>query len=157
MLICNAGVGFIPHQLTKDNFETIFQVNYLGHVYLTQLLEDKLVESGPSRIVFLSSIAHFYSGISKDNLSADFLSPKKASYFTFPQYGTAKACLNLMARYFSKRLGDRNVTAYTVHPGAVDTPLADRLFFPLPKVILKFTLGRLMKSCVSQRIFLNSS
>lgn len=36
---------------TKDGFELHFQVNYLGHFILTQLLLERLKESSPSRFV----------------------------------------------------------------------------------------------------------
>ena len=49
ILVNNA--GFIgSYQLTKDGYESIFQVNYLSHFLLTLLLLDKMKKSAPSRI-----------------------------------------------------------------------------------------------------------
>ena len=47
-----------------------FQVasNYFGHLYLTELLKDKLVSSAPSRIVFTTSAAETYGSINWENL-----------------------------------------------------------------------------------------
>jgi NAD(P)-dependent dehydrogenase (short-subunit alcohol dehydrogenase family) len=42
VLICNAGIAWAPNLLTNDGFNTVIQVNYLGHFLLTNLLLDKL-------------------------------------------------------------------------------------------------------------------
>lgn len=56
MLILNAGIFALPHTLTVDNLETIFQVSHLSHFYLTKLLENLLDHR--SRVVILSSESH---------------------------------------------------------------------------------------------------
>nr|CAD7439850.1 unnamed protein product [Timema bartmani] len=43
ILILNAGVFGMAFCLTDDNYETLFQVNHLGHFYLTLQLESVLV------------------------------------------------------------------------------------------------------------------
>ena len=58
MLILNAGVFSLPYSVTEDGYEETFQVNYLGHFYLCQLLQDVLVRSAPARITVLSSESH---------------------------------------------------------------------------------------------------
>lgn len=58
MLILNAGVFALPHTLTTDNLETMFQVCHLSHFYLTKLLENCL--NYKSRVIVLSSESHRY-------------------------------------------------------------------------------------------------
>ena len=68
VLICNAGVMFTPHQKTEDGFEMQFGVNHLGHFLLTNLLLDRIKESAPSRIVVVSSLAHYTGYLDFDDM-----------------------------------------------------------------------------------------
>jgi len=45
ILILNAGVFALPYQLTKDGYETTFQVNHLSQFYLTLLLKETIQSS----------------------------------------------------------------------------------------------------------------
>jgi len=58
VLVNNAGAIHMDRSLTEDGFETTFAVNHLGHFLLTNMLLDRLRESGPARIVNISSEAH---------------------------------------------------------------------------------------------------
>lgn len=58
-----AGIMFVPYEITEDNFESQFAVNYLGHFLLTQLLLPKLEEASKffetnPRVVNVTSCAH---------------------------------------------------------------------------------------------------
>ncbi len=59
LLVNNAGIGSAPPErlLSEDGHEYRFQVNYLSHFLLTRLLLPRLIESAPSRIVNVSSLA----------------------------------------------------------------------------------------------------
>merc|ERR1719379_1462652 len=59
-LVLNAGVGYVKREdrETEDGFETHFQVNYLAHFLLTQLLLPVLKKTPGSRVVALSSVTH---------------------------------------------------------------------------------------------------
>lgn len=114
----------IPFELTEDNFEKTFQVNYLAHVYLIQLLEQKLISSAPSRLVLVSSDAHYAGTIKKSNLSVDFLNPtKSSSYWKWTAYCNSKQCMNLIAHHLAKKYKPNNVSVFACHPGLVQTEL----------------------------------
>ncbi len=59
VLVNNAGFGSAPDErwVSEDGHEFRFQVNYLAPFLLTSLLEARIVESAPSRIVNVSSLA----------------------------------------------------------------------------------------------------
>ncbi|CAD5120427.1 DgyrCDS8994 [Dimorphilus gyrociliatus] len=59
ILINNGGIMKALNTHTSEGFETIIATNYLGHFLLTHLLMDLLKKSAPSRIINVSSSAHF--------------------------------------------------------------------------------------------------
>lgn len=72
LLINNAGVMFLPFQLTSDGFDSQFQTNYLSHFYLSVLLTPALNRGGkpefPSRVINVSSAAQYGGQIDFNNL-----------------------------------------------------------------------------------------
>jgi NAD(P)-dependent dehydrogenase (short-subunit alcohol dehydrogenase family) len=115
----NAGVMFTPFGRTTDGFEMQFSTNHLGHFELTRLLEPQLAAAGGARIVNLSSDGHRLSGV-------DFDDPnwQHRDYDKFAAYGASKTANILHAVELDRRLRDRGVRAYAVHPGVVATSLA---------------------------------
>lgn len=121
VLINNAGVMAVPSLTkTQDGFETQMGVNHLGHFLLTNLLLDLLKKSAPSRIVVVSSIAHWFcttAGFKFENINGEI------SYDPFDAYGQSKLANILFARELARRLDGTRVTANALHPGAVATEL----------------------------------
>ncbi|XP_055625680.1 retinol dehydrogenase 12-like [Toxorhynchites rutilus septentrionalis] len=117
ILINNAGVMACPRALTKDGFEQQLGVNHLGHFLLTTLLLDRLKASAPSRIVNLSSMAHRYGVIDKQDLNSE------KSYNQVTAYCQSKLANVLFTRELANRLKGTGVTTYAVHPGTVNTEL----------------------------------
>ncbi|SOE20905.1 NAD(P)-dependent dehydrogenase, short-chain alcohol dehydrogenase family [Spirosomataceae bacterium TFI 002] len=113
VLINNAGGIFDTYEKTKDGFEWGFQVNHLGHYYLTKLLKKELLSSTEPRVINLSSEAHKMGKFDIENLNCE----KKFS--GWGQYGSTK----LMNILFTKGLVENfeNINAYAVHPGVVKT------------------------------------
>ena len=113
VLINNAGVILTKRSVTVDGFETTFQVNYLSHFLLTRLLLDRVEQSSPSRIVNVSSRAHFRGSIHFDDLQCS------RGYSAFKSYGQSKLAQVLFTYELARRLAGTGVDVNCVHPGSV--------------------------------------
>ena len=71
VLVNNAGVVLPARTITGDGFETTFQVNYLSHFFLTQLLLDEIKKSDQGRIINLSSSAYAMGKFDVGNLQSE--------------------------------------------------------------------------------------
>ena len=122
LLILNAGVAFLPHSLTSDGIEVQMGTNHVGHFHLTQLLLPTLLTtaaSTPVRVVVVSSDAHSGPPIDYSILP----SAPASSYSSWRAYQQSKYALVLFAHELNRRYSARGVTAYSLHPGFVLTPV----------------------------------
>jgi NAD(P)-dependent dehydrogenase (short-subunit alcohol dehydrogenase family) len=118
VLVNNAGVYRSRRELSEDGIESTFATNHLGPFLLTNLLLERLVASGPGRIVNLSSDLHRRARLDFDDLGlARRFNGMKA-------YGRSKLANLLFNRELARRLQGRGVEVNAVHPGAVATELA---------------------------------
>lgn len=120
----------MPKSLTKDGFEMQIGVNHMGHYLLTNLLLDLLKASSPSRIVVLSSLAHRWGNINKEDLNSE------QGYNKYKAYSQSKLANVLFSRELSKRLAGSGVTVNTVHPGVVKTELGRHLIHSHVRTII---------------------
>jgi NAD(P)-dependent dehydrogenase (short-subunit alcohol dehydrogenase family) len=119
VLMNNAGVMFTPFGRTSDGFETQFGTNHLGHFELTRLLTPQLIAADGARIVNLSSDGHRLSDVDLDDPNWE-----RRDYDKFAAYGASKTANVLHVVELDRRLRERGVRAYAVHPGVVATSLA---------------------------------
>lgn len=132
-LINNAGVAG-QRGITDSGFELTFGTNHMGHFLLTNLLLDKLKASAPSRIVNVSSVAHYSApGI-------DFEAVRKPTrHFTaLPEYAVSKLANVLHAQELARRLQGTGVTTYSLHPGAIASNVWRRVPWPIDAVMKLF-------------------
>lgn len=119
ILINNAGVMFVPYQLTEDDFESHMAINYLSHCLLTKLLLPHLQESGKTkchaRIVNVSSCLHYLGKINFDDMHSR---KGYCPHYSYMQSKLAQVMFTLSSDRFLK-LGGCPVTAVCVHPGVV--------------------------------------
>ena len=118
LLINNAGVMYTPFEHTADGFEMQFGTNHVGHFLLTCLLVPQLLADPPARVVNLSSGGHMGSDIVWDDVHFE-----RREYDKFASYGQSKTANILFSVELDRRLGDRGVHAYAVHPGMIATEL----------------------------------
>jgi NAD(P)-dependent dehydrogenase (short-subunit alcohol dehydrogenase family) len=122
VLVNNAGIMAIPRLTTKDGFETQIGTNHLGHFALTGLLLGRLVESAPSRIVTVSSLAHTMGKFGALDASDLLL---QTGYTKWGAYGRSKLANLLFAYELERRLEARfpSVLSVACHPGYAATNL----------------------------------
>ncbi|KAM8947360.1 retinol dehydrogenase 13 [Pelodytes ibericus] len=118
ILINNAAVMRCPQWKTEDNFDMQFGVNHLGHFLLTNLLLEKMKNSGNSRIINVSSLAHIAGDIDFDDLNWE-----RKNYNTKASYCQSKLANVLFTNELARRLHGTGVTANSLHPGVADTEL----------------------------------
>ena len=115
VLINNAGI-FLPKRVqTVDGLEATFATNHLGHFLLTNLLLDLLKASAPSRIINLSSSAHYGTEMDFEDLQGE----KK--YSGYHAYSQSKLANVLFTYQLAKQLEGTGVTVNSLHPGVVRT------------------------------------
>ena len=140
-LINNGGIMTLPTEVrSKQGYELQFATNYLGHFYLTKLLEPMLKQSGtvdkPSRVIFLTSTVHHLYELhehGEDNESSERstvkaalsqdIPPSKEYHFLF-NYALSKMLTLVAASEFQRQWGSSgSVVAAAVHPGIATTNL----------------------------------
>lgn len=115
ILINNAGAFEADPYYTPEGVGGLCQVNYLGPFTLTRLLERRIIQSAPSRIVTVSSVTHRFSSIGPPTT---FLTNWKQG----SNYGNSKLANVLFAFEMERRMeqaGIDNVHSCAVDPGAV--------------------------------------
>lgn len=128
LLVNNGGIMTGPHRLTEDGFEMIFATNHLGHFTLTAGLIDILLNTIGSRIVTVSSIAHFKGIICFDDINSISLYIRKEAY------RQSKLANLLFAYELDRRLKEKgsSTLSIAVHPGISSTKIVK-----LPSIIDK--------------------
>uniref|UniRef100_T1J5Y9 Retinol dehydrogenase 13 n=1 Tax=Strigamia maritima TaxID=126957 RepID=T1J5Y9_STRMM len=132
LLINNAGVLGTPKTLTEDGFELQLGTNFIGHFVLTNMLLDKMKETGPSRIINLTSATHVEGKMNFEDLNGD------ENYDPIAAYNQSKLANILFTRELARRLKDWCVTSYVVSPGFVYTDLFRHMSFKQNRVFEHF-------------------
>lgn len=115
VLINNAGLILGERSVTKDGLETTFEVNYLSHFLLTNLLLEVLKASAPSRIINVSSGAHTGGHMNFDDLQGE------KAYGGMRAYSQSKLAQVLFTYELARKLRGTGVTVNCVHPGLVNS------------------------------------
>ena len=123
ILINNAGIMALPFNKTKQNLESQFGVNHIGHFYLTKLFLPLLSASGTSesksRVINVSSVANYVfgppQGILEDDINAD------QKYDKWQRYGHSKLANILFSNELNKKCSEEglNVVSSSLHPGTI--------------------------------------
>ena len=132
-LINNAGLAG-QRGTTKDGFELTFGTNHLGHYLFTRLLLDRIKQSGPARIVNVSSHSHYRA----KKLDWEALRQKTRTTTGLPEYEVSKLANVLFTKELARRLEGSRVTTYSLHPGVVATDVWRRVPGPVRWLMKRF-------------------
>ena len=113
VLVNNAGIWLngTERRLSADGHEMHFAVNYLAGYVLTRMLLPRLVESAPSRIINVSSIAQ---------TPIDFADPMlERGYSDGRAYGQSKLAQILFTVDLARELEGKGVFVAAVHPATM--------------------------------------
>ncbi len=134
VLVNNAGGVFGSRRETEDGYEMTFGTNHLGPFLLTSLLCESLGNTGPTRVINVSSVAHTYA---KEGILFDDLGWKNRRYKMMDVYGHSKLANILHASGINHRFGP-DVQAFAVHPGVVGTSFGGRGGSKIVRLATKF-------------------
>ncbi|XP_060526692.1 dehydrogenase/reductase SDR family member 13-like [Cylas formicarius] len=119
ILVNNAGVGGTRNKSTDDGLQILMQINYFGPFLFTILLLDRLKQAPNARIINVSSILAKEGKIDVTNLN---------SYAgQIATYSNSKLCNIFFTTELARRLKDTNVSAFSLHPGAIRTEIFRRV------------------------------
>lgn len=113
VLINNAGVFSDTIKWTKNGYELTLGTNFLGQVFLTDLLLPLLINTGQARIVNICSEAALYGRLKV----SDKLFKKAGKGFL--AYSKSKFAQLLFTLDLAETLKTTNIIAFAVHPGQV--------------------------------------
>src|SRR3954471_4833331 len=116
VLANNAGAMFTSRHVTPDGLEQTFALNHLAPFLLTNLLRERLAESG-ARVVTTASDAH-KGGV----LDLDDLQSERGRYRPGRTYATSKLCNVLFTRELQRRHPE--LAANCFHPGVIRSVFA---------------------------------
>lgn len=121
VLVNNAGLAG-QRGVTKDGFELHFGVNHLGPMLFTNLLLERLQQSGPARVVMVSSKMHErVTGIDYEAVRRPTRSVTGVA-----EYGVSKLANIYFAKELARRAGP-SVHTYALHPGVVASDIWRRV------------------------------
>lgn len=115
LLINNAGIMAAKRTLTEDGNKSSYQVNYLSHFLLTQLLLDALKNSGRGRIINLGSGIYTIGKFDPGNLQSE------QRFSGIGAYAASKLFVLMSTIELAARLRSEHITVNAVHPGVVNT------------------------------------
>ncbi|EIW78836.1 short-chain dehydrogenase [Coniophora puteana RWD-64-598 SS2] len=121
VLVNNAGIMACDYAKTKDGFERQFATNHLGPFLFTNLIMGKILNSQGPRVVVVSSSGHRFSWIQ----FADVGFADGKLYNRWTAYGQSKTANVLLAVALAERLGERGLTAVSLHLDTLDKTMGN--------------------------------
>ena len=117
-IIYNAGILSPPdYTVTKDGYESTFQINFLAHFLVNEIIIRHHSPDKPLRIMAVTSMVYRVA-------EPDFKHfGEAAAYRAWKAYSNSKLYLVLMCRYFSERLAGTQIRFCSYDPGIFGSEL----------------------------------
>ncbi|KAI6778662.1 uncharacterized protein J7T54_002930 [Emericellopsis cladophorae] len=113
-----AGIMAVPYALSVDGIEMQLAANHIGHFLLTNSIMPKLLAAeGTPRVINVSSNGHRLSAMRWGDISFD----GGRTYDPWVAYGQSKTANMLFSLALAKKLGNRGLLSFSVHPGLITT------------------------------------
>ena len=130
VLINNAGIFRTGRMLdtSKESFEQVMSVNCTGVFLGMRIATPALIASGNGSIVNISSLAGL-----------------RGAAFSLA-YGASKWAVRGMTKAAAIELGRKGVRVNSIHPGLIETPMADALGDGIERMVKRVPLGRLAQA-----------
>jgi len=111
-VINNAGILSPPEfTTTTDGYEYTFQINFLSHLLINEVIIKRLAINKPVKIAAVTSMVYKLSQISlSDHQTRNNYKPLRA-------YSDSKLFLSLMCMYLSAKYQDLNLSCFSFNPG----------------------------------------
>ncbi len=133
VLINNVGVLLPERTETHEGLEMSFATNLAGHFLLTNLLLPLLAESGPARVINVSSGGMYAARIDPSDLQ--FI---RRRYTGKAAYASSKRGQVILTEMWAQRFPGREVVFHSMHPGwsrtagvAESLPIFNKVMQPL--------------------------
>jgi NAD(P)-dependent dehydrogenase (short-subunit alcohol dehydrogenase family) len=111
-VVNNAGVLSPPYfSLTGNGYEYTFQVNFLSHLLINEIIIQESRNSCPLRIAAVTSMVH---KLAKANMN---YCRKQEDYSALKAYSDSKFFLALMCRHLAEKYQHAGVTCFSLDPG----------------------------------------
>ena len=133
VLINNAGLAG-KRGMTASGFELAFGTNHVGPFLLTELLRDRIAETGPGRIVNVASAGHYRA----PGIDWEAVRRPTVTRTAFDEYCVSKLANVLHAQELGRRMAGTGVTTYSLHPGAIASDVWREVPFGLRQLVKLF-------------------
>jgi len=121
VLINNAGATFGERMESVDGIEMTFALNHLGYFLLTNLLQEILEASAPSRVINVSSSLHKLGKLDFDDI------PFKNGYARSKAYQRSKLANIAFTYELTRHFSNQKVTINAMNPRLVATNVGQRV------------------------------
>jgi NAD(P)-dependent dehydrogenase (short-subunit alcohol dehydrogenase family) len=112
LVINNAGILSPPgFTLTSDGYEYTFQVNFLAHLLLNEMIVSKQRDASPLKIAAVTSPVYRLAGAEMSS------SQSKSGYKPLKAYSESKLFLALMCRHLALKYHDQEIIFVSFDPG----------------------------------------